>query len=285
MVHETVRFLTEEQTRLALRFYYAGSEECAPGHSFGPAVRPHYLIHFVSRGKGRYLRGNQVYELEMGDAFLILPGETTRYVADEVEPWNYIWVAFDGSDARNLLIRCGLSEENPIYHSKNPGQAAQLLMQAAVFERSFREAGQNLLAVMGNFYLLFSHMVQEQYGQMLLAAEDNGTAKVSTLQELYYRQAVEYLKSNFGYPVKVEQLAAQIGISRAYLYKVFIAHCGKSMQQYLLELRMDAAKKMLRCSSGSITEIAYSCGFSDSPSFCRQFKKAVGMTPKEYRKQ
>ena len=81
-IRETIRLLTESQTRIALRLYYSGSESCAPGHFFGPAVRTHYLIHFIRSGKGRYMRGNSEYALKKGDAFLILPGETTKYMAD-----------------------------------------------------------------------------------------------------------------------------------------------------------------------------------------------------------
>ena len=100
---ETVRLLTESQTRIALRLYYSGSESCAPGHFFGPAIRPHYLIHFIRSGRGRYLRRDSVYDLEKGDAFLILPGEATKYIADEKDPWEYTWIAFDGPDAKTLL--------------------------------------------------------------------------------------------------------------------------------------------------------------------------------------
>ena len=72
---ETVRLLTESQTRIALRLYYSGSESCAPGHFFGPAIRPHYLIHFIRSGSGKYICQDSIFELEKGDAFLILPGE------------------------------------------------------------------------------------------------------------------------------------------------------------------------------------------------------------------
>lgn len=286
MVHETSRLLTEEQTRLALRLYYTGIENCAPGHAFGPAVRPHYLIHFVSSGRGKYLRREAEYELEAGEAFLILPGETTKYMADEKEPWTYLWVAFDGADAETLLARCGLSGENPVYHAADPENAGRLLRQAEIFEQSFRENGQNLLAVMGNFYLLFSHMVQEQHETLLAAAEGRSSlSNAETMQDLYFQQAAEYLKANFSYPVKVEQLAARIGISRAYLYKIFVSHCSMSIQEYLLKLRLSAAREMLRNTQRGITEIAYSCGFPDSPSFCRQFRREMQMTPLQYRKQ
>lgn len=280
---ETVRLLTESQTRIALRLYYSGSESCAPGHFFGPAIRPHYLIHFIRSGRGRYLRRDSVYDLEKGDAFLILPGEATKYIADEKDPWEYTWIAFDGPDAKTLLKHCGFTDTQVVYRSPDEGSVTRLLSQTYVFENSFHENCQNLLEIMGNFYLLFSCMYQEQLPIQLLPPSRK-SAPAGTLQELYYRQAVDYLEHNFSYPVKIEQLARQVGVSRTYLYKIFISHSGKSVQQYLSDLRLTAAMDMLKKSGRDITEIAYSCGFTDSPAFCRQFKKTTGLTPLQYRR-
>lgn len=280
---ETIRLLTESQTRIALRLYYSGSESCTPGHFFGPAVRTHYLIHFIRSGKGRYIRRDSEYDLKKGDAFLILPGETTKYIADEKEPWEYTWIAFDGPDAGTLLRHCGFTDTRVVYRAPDEESAKRLLTQTIVFENSFHENSQNLLEVLGNFYLLFSCMYQEQLPVHLLP-DPGKDARPGTLQEIYFRQAVEYLEHNFSYPVKIEQLARQVGVSRTYLYKIFISHSGKSIQQYLLDLRLNASMDMLKKTHRDITEIAYSCGFTDSPSFCRQFKKAVGRTPLQYRR-
>lgn len=280
---ETARSLTGSQSRIALRLYYSGSESCAPGHFFGPAIRHHYLIHFIRSGRGKYLRGDNVFDLGKGDAFLILPGETTKYIADDREPWAYTWVAFDGLDARALLKQCGFTDTQVVYRSPNEESAAKLLTQAYLFEKSFHESSQNPLEIMGNFYLLFSGMYQEQTPVQLLPPSRE-SAPAGTLQESYYRQAVEYLEQNFSYPVKIGQLARQIGVSRTYLYKIFIFHSGKSVQQYLQDQRLSAAMEMLEKSERDITEIAYSCGFTDSPAFCRQFKKAAGLTPLQYRR-
>lgn len=282
-IRETIRLLTESQTRIALRLYYSGSESCAPGHFFGPAVRTHYLIHFIRSGKGRYMRGNSEYALKKGDAFLILPGETTKYMADEEAPWEYTWIAFDGPDAGTLLRHCGFTDSQVVYRAPDEESAQRLLTQTIVFEDSFHENSQNLLEILGNFYLLFSCMYQEQLPAHLLP-ESGNAAQTGSLQEIYFRQAVEYLEHNFSYPVKIEQLARQVGVSRTYLYKIFISHSGKSVQQYLLDLRLEAAMDMLKKTRRDITEIAYSCGFTDSPSFCRQFKKTTGRTPLQYRR-
>ena len=71
----TVEHSNTENTT-ALRIYYCGREQCAPGHFWGPAIRPHYLLHVVLHGKGEFFYQEKKYELSAGDAFLIEPMQT-----------------------------------------------------------------------------------------------------------------------------------------------------------------------------------------------------------------
>ena len=73
----------------SLSFGFAGREQCMGSHSFGPAKRAHYLIHFIIKGKGVFFADEKKYVLKQRDMFLIRPGETTFYYADEEDPWEY----------------------------------------------------------------------------------------------------------------------------------------------------------------------------------------------------
>src|SRR5690554_6928451 len=53
--------------------HQVSSETCEPGHSFGPAVRDHYLIHCIMDGEGSYYVGKRKYHLTKGEGFLIVP--------------------------------------------------------------------------------------------------------------------------------------------------------------------------------------------------------------------
>ena len=117
------------------------------------------------------------------------------------------------------------------------------------------------------------------------SASGGGNADAPAGQELYFRQAVSYLRHNYSYPVRVEQLARQIGVSRSCLYKAFLRCSGKSVQQYLQDLRLEEACRLLTDTRRAVTDIAYSCGFPDSPSFCRIFRKVYVQTPLEFRRR
>ena len=84
---------------------FCGIEVCKSSHSFGPAIREHYIIHYILDGKGIYKVGDKVYNLEKNQGFLICPGDLTYYEADNDDPWTYIWVAFNGIKSEQYLNR------------------------------------------------------------------------------------------------------------------------------------------------------------------------------------
>jgi mannose-6-phosphate isomerase-like protein (cupin superfamily) len=65
-----------------LNMYHCGTEDCAPGHDYGPAVKDHYLIHYILDGKGTFHVGEKIYQLGKGQGFLICPNVITYYQAD-----------------------------------------------------------------------------------------------------------------------------------------------------------------------------------------------------------
>lgn len=103
-------------------------------------------------------------------------------------------------------------------------------------------------------------------------------------EQQYLEKAYEYIRNNYSYPVKISGIARYIGIDRSYLYKLMMEELQMAPQQYLIEYRLNRAKEMLKNDQMTVTEIAYSCGFKDAPSFCRHFKKRNGITPKQYRR-
>ena len=82
-------YVLQLKNRKFSEFYLCscGYAKCAPLHSFGPAVRPNYIIHLILGGKGRYTVGDTVYELEAGQGFLIEPEVQTFYQADDEAQW------------------------------------------------------------------------------------------------------------------------------------------------------------------------------------------------------
>ena len=72
-----------------LSIFNCGHEPCLTGHTWGPGVRDHYLIHLVVAGKGVYQVNGASYSLQEGDLFLAKPNQLITYAADERAPTSW----------------------------------------------------------------------------------------------------------------------------------------------------------------------------------------------------
>lgn len=261
-------YLVSSHSSQALSLYYCGWENCRPEHSFGPAIRSHYLFHYIISGQGRYTVKKNTFFLKAGQGFLICPGESTYYEADKEHPWSYCWFSFDGYEAKMILDNCGLSPQQLIFEDHSQGK-----LQKAIFQmiKNFEENQNNEYTILSGLYSVFSHM-------KLDALHSDSLSNRS-----YIEKALEFISNNFSYDIKIQDIAKYIGIDRTYLYKIFMEtqHC--SPQQYLIQFRLSMACTLLENTFMNITEIAYSCGFKDSPAFYKHFKKHYSLTPVQYR--
>lgn len=87
---------------LALSFY--GYEECTPNYSFGPAIRDTYVLHYITKGQGKFHYKGKIVDLKEGDFFLLKPEELTFYQADSKEPWAYYWLGITGGKPLIILL-------------------------------------------------------------------------------------------------------------------------------------------------------------------------------------
>ncbi len=260
--------IQEYQYSNPITLFYCGHEKCNPDHSFGPAIRPHYLIHYILKGKGVYYEKGNVHTLKEGNGFLITPGQTTTYTADPDDPWEYCWIGFDGYETKTILKNCGLTEHALTFEANNAALGNCLLELNEVFHNQ----NGNEYTYLSYLYQCFSYMMQ------------NIGLKPQQYTEAYLKKAIEYLHQNYSYNIKINDVAKYIGIDRTYLYKLFKQNKKVSPQQYLITYRLQVACQLLKESELTILEIAYSCGFKDAPSFNKHFRKQCNITPTAYRK-
>ena len=255
---------------LSLAVYNTGYQRCDSGHSWGPALRDHYLIHYVTAGKGYFSCRGQLYTLGEGDIFLISPSELVSYAADRGNPWEYYWVGFHGTEAKRLLNLAGFSKESPVLRVAEPNTLKQLLL------RIYEARGNTPAAdaeMVGHLYLFFSELIRH--------VEQQGILK-ETIQ--YLEQAVRFVQFNYAGDIGVTDMAAYAGVSRSQLYRAFQSGYGLSPHDFLQRYRIGEACSLLQSHRFTVAEVAGSVGFNDPLYFSRIFKKMKGLTPTEYQK-
>lgn len=96
-------------------------------------------------------------------------------------------------------------------------------------------------------------------------------------------QAIASIRANYAGLYGVEELSESLGVSKSHLVRAFKAQVGVPPGQYLTEVRIEAAKRLLSFRDYSLDVIASLCGFSGANYLCRVFKQHTGMTPAAYR--
>lgn len=231
-----------------------GYENCDPSHSFGPAMRSYYLIHFVVSGYGYFKSGNNEYTLSQGEMFVIRPYEETFYRADEKNPWSYIWIGFTSDDPLPMplsdTIKCpeALNIFNMMKNCKNYDLGKSAFLSARLWD-------------------LFA---------LLLSREHKSIDYADTVLNCIMS---EYMNS-----VTIEEIARRLNIDRTYLYTVFKRKTGISPKKYLLNYRMNTAAYLMTEKNKSISVAAHSVGYTDIYNFSKMFKRKFGVSPKTYKK-
>jgi AraC-like DNA-binding protein len=102
------------------------------------------------------------------------------------------------------------------------------------------------------------------------------------------RRAVEaalWLEAHAGEDVSLEDAARAAGLSPFHFLRLFSAVVGATPHQYLVRLRLARAARLLAEEERPVTDIAFDCGFADLSNFVRTFRRAAGVSPREFRKR
>lgn len=97
-------------------------------------------------------------------------------------------------------------------------------------------------------------------------------------------KAEMYIKENYMKPITLTIVSNEVSLNYAYFSSAFKKHTGKTFSEYLRDIRLDEAKRLL-CEDITISKVAQRVGYDSYKSFYRAFREAVGITPAEYRKR
>lgn len=262
-----------------LYIYQCGSEACESGHSYGPATRDHFLIHYIHSGKGIFQMGDTTYHLKAGNGFLICPDIVTYYQADILDPWHYSWIGFHGLKAEAYLQEAGLSLEHPVFEYLEDDFIDKCFYEMS--EAYFLRRGSNVRRL-AYLYLFLDKLIQtNQHSEITPPRRSkNGRER----NDAYVNDTLRFIETNYSRKITVEMISNHVGLNRSYLNSIFKDALGKSIQQYQIEFRVRKACELLGNSTLSISTVSRSVGYSDPLLFSKVFKRIQGVTPTEYKK-
>lgn len=259
-----------EKELVSLSVYNVGFQKCDALYQWGPGIRDHYLIHYVISGEGNYTVMGKTFHLHSGDTFLVYPNTEVTYFADKENPWEYCWVGFTGSDASNILNATDFTREHPVIFKTSMGE-------------EIKQQFLQIYEARGNEFKHAVEMTGHLYTALALFMHSATQEPAHTSVNQYVQKGIEFISANYSYPIRIEDIASYVGLSRSHLFRSFTQVLGQSPKEYLTDFRMKQACYLLEHSELSVAAIAISVGFENNLYFSKAFHKQKGVSPKEYR--
>lgn len=155
----------------------------------------------------------------------------------------------------------------------DPRQAGTMLLEALRTRATGSEVMYESLA------RIFLVKLVQRYGEMRSEALDFSRGFTAS----HYKRVLAFVAERFGGPIVIEDMARVAGLSPAHFSRLFKAVLGDSPYQFVMDYRVEQAKKMMGDRGRPLIDIALSCGFADQAHFTRIFKRLTGTTPKAFR--
>lgn len=224
-----------------------GYHNCPPGH-IGPGKRHYHLIHYIESGTGTLYVGSKAERVREGQVFIIRRDEDARYVADERDPWSYVWVGMNGRVADRLL-----------------------------------EINTHILPCSDRPFAFLRSVVDMKGAQ----AEAVAAAGMMIISELFAKEEVKKdyigdtisaINSLYMTDLSVTELAERFKLDRRYLSRIFHSATGMTIKDYIIRVRMESAMKHLE-DGISVARTAELVGYNDPFYFSKAFKKYFSISP------
>jgi AraC-like DNA-binding protein len=134
--------------------------------------------------------------------------------------------------------------------------------------------------MLGLLEILYELSLQENYH--LLASKSFANVK-NAPESKRVRQVEEYIDKNYKQEIRLKTLADIAGMTPAAFSRFFRMRTGKTVSDYMIDIRLGHAARLLVDSPTSVAEICYCCGFNNISNFNRIFKKKKGCSPTAFR--
>lgn len=229
-----------------------------------------FLILYTYSGQGMLTYKNKTYTLSEGDGFFINCMDYHFYKVTDTH-WD-TGVLHLGGPLLPALHEQYLQTNNVIFHESTSGKY-QHYLERLLYIYSYPHLHRDWQA---------STCIDIMLNYLLLLNAETNEKKNDKPQSIRY--LLKYMESNYSQHLSLDFLASFTNMDKYYLSKEFKKYTGFSPNDYLISLRINQAKNLLKTTSFPAVQIAHEVGIHDMNNFTKLFKKKTGMTPIQYRK-
>lgn len=249
-----------------------------------PHTHEYFQIYYVIKGKLVHFTENDKSTLSQGDMFIIPPGKT-HFIreADNAQFYSFSFMREslgDVSDISRLSLNflAQLSQGDGV-RAKITVPSDEVLFVENIMEQIYKEFeskkigyGEVIRTLAISLITLFARNYFDTMPEGILSADNKE----------YILHCIEYIKNNFSEKITLEEMALRSAMSKSSFCKLFCELTGTTFNKYINICRVRSAAEYIK-KGYKITAIYGLCGYDDFTTFYRNFKKIMGVSPKEYK--
>ncbi|GAB2597978.1 cupin domain-containing protein [Spirosoma areae] len=276
------KILVSEQSSLLVRRFRLPYFD-APWH-----YHPEYELTYIVSSHGQRFVGDHVEPFQAGDLVLLGP-DLPHFWRNDDE----FYQTKPHCQAESIVVQCPASFDERVLAAIPESALVRQLLQRARYGLRFSSgvsqvAGtmmrqlteQTNLPQLLSFLAILNQLATDPNAHML--ASDGYQLAPGIAETERMKRVLEYMLTNFRDDIRTGQIASVAGMVPAAFCRYFKKRTRKTFIEYLNELRISHARKLLATLDLSIGQVGLECGFTNSSHFHRQFKLSTGLTPFQY---
>ncbi len=245
-------------------------------------VHPYYEIFYLLNGDCTFFIDHNIYKLSQGD-LVIVPAGTIHKSTFPTQGYSDRFVVCFREKSLNWIKE--VIGEEMVKDCLKTGiisipEKRRDYVEAIINKMIFENEGQDILSpafIRTSLIELLLFIIRCQ------KFEQNVVKEIDVDNQLI-QEVATYIYNNYSKRLSLDDMANKFHISKSYLSKKFKRVTGFGFKEYIVNIRIKNACKMLLDTDMTITDIAFECGFNDSNYFGDAFRHVKGVSPNKYRK-
>lgn len=230
-----------------------------------------FVIFYVLDGVAQYSKFKDVRYINKEN--IVISSCNTKLSFSRATPrWHYFYVVFTGTHAKLYY--------NMIRDSQGVIPITPLHDISGYFtELCYLNYTESIYIQMQSCFLL--HQIIHELIQVTWAIDE--ARLLTPVQQTVVNKVLRYIDEHYKEELTIDSICAEVSFSKYYFCKIFKAHTGQTLHQYLTEYRINKSKEILTYSKLPIHAVALEVGYKNTLTYSRCFKQYTNMTPSEYR--
>lgn len=264
MSEEIYHINQKSETKDLIRFSLCGTTFPDKKYRINRPISKIACIEYIEEGSGTVCIDGKSFYPSAGDSYFLQTGKSQCYFSDSERPWKKHFVNVSGKLLESLAEGYGLSD---ISYFEGLDLSDELGRIIALAKQECDDCSPELIGIINEIFLKMHNHVKEKSERLGIEAEMK-----------------DFLNTQVTSKFQIELLCKHISRSESQTIRIFKKAYGVTPYTYVLNKKIDLAKKLLNSTNLSIKQIADKLCFTDEYYFSNLFKSKVGTTPSAYRK-